>query len=152
MEDGGGPPVADSARMAVILDTNVFVGAGFTPRSHSARLVDAVRDGRLQLLWNDATRRETERILRQIPRLSWDHVAPLFSEENRFTGETNPADFGYVPDPADRKFAALADAAGVPLVTSDQDLLQGRERASVPILTPAEFVRRYACAPPVEGR
>jgi predicted nucleic acid-binding protein len=129
---------------AVILDTNVFVGAAFNPASHSARLVDAVRSGKLQMLWNDATRRETERILRQIPRLSWERVAPLFREENQFHGETHPEAFDYVPDPADRKFAALADAAGVPLVTSDDDLLQGRDRARTPILRPAEFAQRWA--------
>ena len=35
----------------VDLDTNVFVGAGFNPRSHSALLIDAVRDGRLRMEW-----------------------------------------------------------------------------------------------------
>jgi predicted nucleic acid-binding protein len=135
-EHVGSPP-------AIILDTNVFVGAGFNPKSHSARLVDAVRNGHLRLVWNEPTRRETERILRQIPRLAWAQFAPLFREEDQFQGETHPEEFDYVPDPADRKFAALADASTVPLVTSDMDLLQGRERASVPILTPAEFVSRY---------
>jgi predicted nucleic acid-binding protein len=134
---------ARSDPIPVILDTNVFVGAGFNPSSHSARLLDAVRGGRLRMIWNDATRRETERILRQIPRLSWAHVAPLFLEADRFQGETHPDQFDYVPDPADRKFAALADATDVPLVTSDDDLLQGRDRAKTPILTPSEFVRRY---------
>jgi predicted nucleic acid-binding protein len=132
----------DAEQLTVILDTNVFVGAGFNPRSHSARLVDAVRRGELRMLWNDATRQETERILRQIPRLSWEQFAPLFRAEDRFEGETHPDQFDYVPDPADRKFAALADATGAPLVTSDHDLLQGRERARTPILTPSEFVRR----------
>jgi predicted nucleic acid-binding protein len=51
--------------------------------------------------------------------------------------------FDYVPDRADRKFAALAHAAGAALVTSDADLLQGTSRAEVPILTPSEFVRRW---------
>ena len=128
-------------RPAIIVDTNVFVAAGFNPESHSARLLDAVRARRLRMLWNGGTRREIERILRQIPRLSWEDVAPLFREENRFQGDTHPDQFEYVPDPADRKFAALADAAGAPLVTSDQDLLQARARARVPIFTPAEYVR-----------
>jgi predicted nucleic acid-binding protein len=146
---GGGAPPDSIAETAVILDTNVFVGAGFNPHSHSARLVDAVRTGRLRLVWNDATRRETERILRQIPRLAWEPVAPLFRDENRFEHETHPGDFNYVPDPADRKFAALADAAGVPLVTSDADLLQGRDRARVPILTPSEFVEHIGQGLPI---
>ena len=46
------PPAVRTAVMTtdpgeVVLDTNVFVAAGFNPGSHSARLVEAVRDGRL---------------------------------------------------------------------------------------------------------
>src|SRR5215211_1222060 len=116
----------EGSQPAAVLDTNVFVGAGFNRSSHSARLVKAVEDGRLRMVWNDATRREVERILRRIPRLSWERVAPLFREEWTYVGETHPEQFDYVPDPADRHFAALADAAGVPLVTSDDHLLQAR--------------------------
>jgi predicted nucleic acid-binding protein len=129
---------------AAVLDTNVFVGAGFNRASHSARLVDAIRAGRLRLIWNDVTRGETERILRQIPRLSWDAVAPLFRGEDRYGGRTHPEWFDYVPDPSDRHFAALADAAGVALVTGDRHLLDGRDRAGAPILTAAELVARLA--------
>ncbi len=121
---------------AVVLDTNVFVGAGFNRASSSARLLAAVRDGQLRMIWNDATRAETAHILRQIPRLSWDAVAPLFREQDRFPGETNPDAFGCVPDPADRKFAALASAAGVPLVSSDRALLEASDCAGVEILKP----------------
>jgi uncharacterized protein len=130
-------------RPAAVLDTNVFVGAGFNRSSHSARLLEAVEDGRLRMVWNDATRREVERVLRRIPRLSWERVAPLFREEWGHVGETRPERFDYVPDPADRHFAALADAGGVPLVTSDDHLLQGRARARSEILTPGEFARLY---------
>ena len=42
----------------VVLDTNVFVAAGFNPGSHSARLVEAVRDRRLRMIWDEATREE----------------------------------------------------------------------------------------------
>src|SRR5437667_11713347 len=98
----------------VVLDTNVFVAAGFNPGSHSARLVEAVRDGRLRMLWDDATHAEIEHVMRQIPRLSWTRIADLFRSEDRFGGSTHPEAFGFVPDPADRKFAALADAVQAP--------------------------------------
>jgi predicted nucleic acid-binding protein len=124
----------------VVLDTNVFVGAGFNPRSHSARLIDAVRDGRLHIVWDDATREEIEHVLRRIPRLSWSAVAGLFRDQDRFDGDTHPDQFEYVLDPADRKFAAIAAAASVPLVTSDRGLLNARGRAPFPILKPSEFV------------
>jgi predicted nucleic acid-binding protein len=123
----------------VVLDTNVFVGAGFNPRSHSALLLDAVRDDRLRMIWDDATHGEIEHVLRRIPRRSWGAVAELFREEDRLNGETHPDQFGYVPDPTDRKFAALAAAAGAPLVTSDRGLLNARGQAPFPILKPSEF-------------
>jgi uncharacterized protein len=132
----------DACPSDVVLDTNVFVAAGFNPRSHSARLVKAIRDGRMHLIWDEATRAEIEHIVRQIPPLSWNTIADLFREEDRFRGETHPNDFGYVPDPADRKFAALANAAQVPLVTSDAGLLSARPHSHVPVLTPGEFARR----------
>src|SRR6266851_4209473 len=132
----------DACPGEIVLDTNVFVAAGFNPRSHSARLVQAIRDGRMRLIWDDATREETEYIVRRIPRLSWSSIADLFREENRFHGEIHPDDFGDVPDPADRKFAALADAAQVPLVTSDVGLLNARAHSAVAVVKPGEFVRR----------
>lgn len=123
-----------------MLDTNVFVAAGFNPGSHSARLIAAVRDGRLRVVWDDATRQEIEHVMRQIPRLSWTRVADLFRSEDRFPGATNPQDFSFVPDPADRKFAALAEAVQAPLVTSDAGLLQAAGQMAVPVLKPSEFV------------
>jgi predicted nucleic acid-binding protein len=135
--------VIPPAPTAVLLDTNILVAAGFRRTSHSARIVDAVRDRRVRMIWNDATRRESERILGQIPRLSWESVAELFRDEDRYAGPTDPEAFDHVPDPADRQFAALADATGAVLVTQDEHLLQGRARARAPILTPGEFVGRY---------
>lgn len=127
---------------AVVLDTNVWVAAGFRSDSHSGRLVEQVRQGQLRLVWDWATYEETEYILRKIPPLSWDNVAPLFREENRYTGTTEPEHFRHVADPADRKFAALAEATGATLISMDEHLLVDRVQAAVPILTPREFLQR----------
>lgn len=43
---------------AVVLGTNVFVAVLFKPKSDSARIHSAVRQGSLRMLWNDATRRD----------------------------------------------------------------------------------------------
>ena len=69
------------------------------------------------------------------------HIADLFRAEDRFGGSTHPEAFGFVPDPADRKFAALADAAQAPLVTSDARLLNAGGQMAVPVLKPSEFAR-----------
>jgi len=124
----------------VVLDTNVFVAAAFNPRSHAARIIEAVREGGLRLVWNEATRRETRRILDRIPPISWKPYADLFREKNRHRDRVNPGWFGHVGDPDDRVFGALAYAAGATLITQDDDLLDRRSNVGVPILTPTEFV------------
>jgi len=103
----------------IVIDTNVFVAAGFNPRSAAARILAAVREGRFQLIWNEPTRRETEMILRRIPHLDWERVSDLFQPETEFTGRVDPESFALVPDREDRKFAALSLAAQTPLVTND---------------------------------
>jgi predicted nucleic acid-binding protein len=123
-----------------VLDTNVFVAAGFNPRSASARILDAVRAGRYRLIWNEPTRRETEMILRRIPRLRWEDVADLFRPEGEFTGPVDPDAFAFITDPDDRKFAALSAAAGAPLVTNDNHLLAHRDTIGIEVLTPRAFL------------
>lgn len=108
---------------ALVLDSNVLIAAAFRPGSHSGRLVQAVREGRYRLVWNEPTRRESERLMRRIPPISWSDVAGLFREEDHFTGPVDADAFGNVPDPDDRKFAALAAAAQATLVSLDTHLL-----------------------------
>lgn len=124
----------------IVLDTNVFVAAGFNPRSASARIIQGLAEGRFELVWHQSTRRETERILRQIPRLSWLDFALLFTKEGEYTGAIAPDDFLAVEDPDDRKFAALSAASGSALITSDDHLLAPRTTLRVDIRTPAEFM------------
>jgi predicted nucleic acid-binding protein len=130
-------------RPIVVVDTNLFVAAGFRPGSTSGRLLEAIRSGRVRMAWNEATRRETERVVRKIPPLAWERCAPLFRDEDRCDLETHPEAYAFVPDPDDRKFAALAEACAVPLVTSDEHLLGVRHRLGVPVLTPAEWSTGY---------
>ena len=107
----------------IVIDTNVFVAAGFNSKSAAARILAAVREGRLQLVWNTPTRRETETILRRIPDLDWARVADLFRPEGEFTGPVDPDAFVMIADRDDRKFVALSAAATTPLVTNDNHVL-----------------------------
>jgi len=122
-----------------VFDTNVFVAAGFNPGSSSAELLRAVREGRIDMVWNEATRRETRSVLIRIPRLSWDICADLFRPESKGPDATR-AEVSFVEDPQDRKFAALALAARATLVSADDHLLTHRSRLDV--ARPAEFLRR----------
>ena len=140
---------------AVVLDTNIFVAGGFNPRSASAKIVDAVKQGQARMVWNDATRREIERIMHQIPPLRAQVVEQLFRLSDRFTGPTQPERFGEIPDPDDRKFAALAHAAGAVLISNDKHLLGQRDPLDLIVLRPSEFWQRqrqqYAREPSGEG-
>jgi predicted nucleic acid-binding protein len=127
----------------VVVDTNVFVAAGFNAHSASAQIVDALRQGQLQMVWNDATRQEIERILQQIPPLRTLAVADVFRPANHFVGATHPEQFVAIPDPDDRKFAALAHAAGATLISNDQHLLQVHDRLAVLVLTPSAFWHQH---------
>ena len=138
-------PLLDFLRVVmrrIVIDTNVFVAAGFNPRSAAAKILTAAREGRLQLIWNEPTRRETEMILRRIPPLNWESVADLFQPEMEFTGSVDPERFALVRDPEDRKFAALSAAAQTPLVTNDKDLLSHNNCTGIDVLTPRAFLLR----------
>ena len=124
----------------IVLDSNIFVAAGFSRRSHSARLLDRVRAGELRLMWHEATVAETRHQLEKIPPLSWQPVAVLFAGRNQFAGELPLADYLFIADPDDRKFAALAEQVGALLVTNDEHLLSAAARLTVPVLTPAAAV------------
>ena len=130
------------SKPAVVLDTNVFVAAGFNPKSGSAQIIDEIRSADLKLVWNEATRRESKAVVEQIPPLAWQAFADLFREEGRYRGIIDPEAMSYVPDPADRKFAALAKACDAALITNDDDLLIHRDQADVFIVRPDEFFER----------
>lgn len=129
-------------RSTVVLDTNVFVAAGFNARSASRKIVDAVKQDALQMVWNDATRGEIEHILNRIPPLRVVDVSELFRSEDRFGGETHPERFEHVPDPDDRKFAALAHAAAAVLISNDEHLLGVEHGPELTVQTPREFWRQ----------
>lgn len=125
----------------VVLDTNVLVAAGFRPRSASGRLAAAVRQGALVHVWCDATRAEADHLLSTIPPLRGTDAEALFPEAGRFASPLNPGAYPGVPGTLDRTFAALADAAGVPLVTADGPLAAGARAHGLAVLSPAAAAR-----------
>jgi putative PIN family toxin of toxin-antitoxin system len=127
-----------------VVDTNIFVGAGFNSRSSSAQIIQLIRDGALALVWNEATLRETAKIVRQIPRLSWDKLAPLFRDEHKSTANADEERFHHIEDRDDRKFAALAHASQAVLISNDAHLLSERDKLEVRMMQPSEFLRALA--------
>lgn len=127
---------------AVVIDTNVFIAAAFNPTSDSGRILEAVAAGELRLIWDEPTRRETEALIRRIPPISWEGVRHLFVEANRCSVERKPDDFASVPDPEDRKFAALASSSRATLITLDRHLLGAGLGGICRVRTPRDFLQR----------
>lgn len=126
----------------VVLDTNVLIAAGFNRSCSSARIVQAIEDGQLEMVWNEATRRESQKIIEEIPPQAWGRIEALFNKRSRFNGET-PGNFSLVKDPDDRKYAALASAAGAILISNDQYLLKARPALEIAVMTPKEFLEHW---------
>jgi uncharacterized protein len=124
----------------VVLDTNILVAAAFNPGSHSAQLLRLIRRDEMHLVWNESTRRESHRIVEQIPPLAWGDVSDLFNSKTEFTDPTDPSSFTMISDPDDRKFAALAAKAGAVLVSNDDHLLSVRSQLPLRVLTPGELL------------
>jgi uncharacterized protein len=123
----------------IVLDTNILVAAGFNKSSRSADLLQLLRQGKLRLVWNQATLNETREVVQKIPPLDWNEITGLYSAETEFTGPTSPNSFQEIADPDDRKFAALAAAAGAVLISNDDHLLSVRDQLSLQVLTPTEL-------------
>ena len=88
------------------------------------------------------TRRETEIIVRGIPRLDWASIADLFQPEAEFAGPVDLEAFTAISDPDDRKFAALSAAVNVPLITNDGRVLAEGGAVGIEALTPRAFLER----------
>lgn len=120
----------------VVLDTNVFVAAGFNTNSHSRQVLDLVEARRWRLVWNEATRSETRAVLEKIPPLDADELLRAFELHPEYTGQVELGTADVVEDPSDRKFAALAAAAQAMLVSLDDHLLAKADALTVPVVRP----------------
>lgn len=123
---------------AAVLDTNVFVAAGFNEDSHSAALMRAASNRKLLLMWDEDTLRETQAVLERIPPLDWGDFEDLFRPEYLVPESQLRRQFIEIPDRGDRKFASLADRAAVPLITNDDHLLAVRDSLDIAVMTPRQ--------------
>ena len=126
-----------------VLDANVFVGAGFRPRSASGRLVAAARAGQLVALWTTDTRAEAERVVGQIPPLAAFEWGGVFRDVGRHPAPLDLAPFAHVVGRLDQTLAALALATATPLVTADGPLLEGARLGGVVALRPGGAAERF---------
>jgi uncharacterized protein len=139
--------------ITAILDTNVIVqGVISTSRSASARTIDALLDGRFQLVYAPAVADEWLDVL-SLPQMRRRHglnddelldfLTALLIDGQRFPGNRNVS-ARLTRDVTDTKFLALAVESNADyLVTNDRaHLLPLKRFASTKIVTPTKFLRQ----------
>ncbi|NNJ26166.1 putative toxin-antitoxin system toxin component, PIN family [Alienimonas chondri] len=131
---------------SLVLDTNLLVGAAYAPTSASGRLLDAITDGRMRWAVSPAVFEEyrfiVPRAVRRPGGIRRVQAALRRAEPAFPTAAQDAAARGVSEDPDDDKFLALATAAGVDvLLSNDHHLLDVREYAGVPIHRPGDWLR-----------
>lgn len=132
--------------MRVVLDTNVLVSALAYPASVPGRILNAWRQGALELVLSRYILEEMVRVLPRLPRvqLSATEIRDL-ADSFLFLAEVIeplPAHDPELRDGADQAIlGTLLAAEARYLITGDKDLLALAER--YPILTPAAFWQRH---------
>ena len=124
----------------VVLDTNVLVAAAFRPTGNAAWIIQRIRSGDLRMVWHREIRAETRAVLEKIPPIRWQEFSELYRREDEWRRPLDLDGLACIADPSDRKFAALAKAAGAVVISQDDHLLSCRNRLPLDVLRPKEYV------------
>lgn len=125
----------------VVPDTNLFIAARFNPKSYSAKILNMIGDGRIIFLWSEETRREIERIVRNVKPtpdflIAVDKLFLIGDNIGRIERLNVIAD-----DPDDNKILACAKVGDADyIITSDDHLLVLKTFGTTRIITPKRFL------------
>ena len=139
-----------SDRLRVVVDTNVLIGALTKPTGHGARVLEAWREGRVDVVASEATLRETELVLGGgwLRRLASEEAIRGLLDELRERGvmvEGSPIRGLPLKDEGDRRLVeAAADGGARYLVTTDREVLRYRGHGDTEFVTPTELLRSGA--------
>lgn len=132
--------------MRFVLDTNVFVSAVFFGGA-PGRILEAWRDGRLQLVLSAAILDEYQRVGQvlsaQYAGVDLEPILALLTVEAEII-EAPALSARVSADPDDDKFFACASAAGAAVIVSgDEHLLDHDGWRGVRVLRPRQFVNEF---------
>ena len=132
--------------MKIVLDTNVFVSSVFFG-GPPHKILEAWRDGKIQLLLSPAILEEYQRVMRELAvRFPEIKVEALINFIVVHSEIILPPSLPSViqADPSDDKFLECAVAGEATcIVTGDKHLLKLLTFRRIPILTPRQFVEDY---------
>jgi putative PIN family toxin of toxin-antitoxin system len=125
--------------LRILVDTNVFVASAYNEGSASAKIVNAVRQKKFQLVVSPAIMQEYEAVLSRAIRsdVARERVWQTLEAAENVVPEQNPP---VTEDRSDDKFLAAAVASEASaIVTSDQHLLAVHPYQAIDILKPTVF-------------
>jgi uncharacterized protein len=132
----------------LVIDSNVWIAALISPTGTARQLVDAILDNDIDILMSEAT---FDELVSRLDRPKFDRYREpeawnlFLSElvELALWQEDAGTTTGISRDADDDKFLALAVMGQADaIVSGDGDLLELGTHDGIPIVTPAEFVRR----------
>jgi putative PIN family toxin of toxin-antitoxin system len=135
--------------MRVVLDANVFVSSILSAAGTPARILDAWRDGRFQLLMSDAILNEIGRVLRYpkiVTRHGWteaeiDRFLHTLASLSINTPESLTL-YVITGDPSDNRYLECAvEGSANFIVSGDRDLLTIQSYEGIAIVQPSAFLQ-----------
>ena len=130
----------------LILDTNVLVSGMINAFGAPGRIIDLVREGRIELVVDDRILAEYADVLTRPKFRAYFSTQDardilVFLEQNSHY-QVPTVQVTDLPDPDDCLFLEAALSAGVPLVTGNTADFPAARRRSAEVLTPACFLER----------
>jgi len=132
----------------LVIDSNVWIAALISPTGTARQLMDAILDNDIDILMSEAT---FDELVSRLDRPKFDRYREpeawnlFLSElvELALWQEDAGTTTGISRDADDDKFLALAVMGQADaIVSGDDDLLELGTHDGIPIVTPAEFLRR----------
>lgn len=132
----------------LVIDSNVWIAALISPAGAARQLVDAVLDRDIDILMSEATfaelvaRLERPKFDRYREREAWNLFLSELVELALWHEDSGTAN-GICRDVDDDKFLALAVTGQADaIISGDRDLLELVTHDGIPVLAPAQFLRR----------
>src|ERR1035438_7836735 len=131
-----------------VFDTNVVVSGFLSPAGPPGRIVEWLRNGRVQAVLDDRIMAEYDEVLKRpqfgLPVSEVNLVLVAIRAHAFWIEAAATHTVSGLPDPDDAPFLECASAAGVPLVTGNVRHFPKSAANDVTVITPAQFVAFFS--------
>lgn len=136
----------ERVNLKIVLDTSVCVAALLSTAGGSAKILEAIFEGRLNNFHTDETLQEINRVLRRkkfnLEKEKLEHFLHLFSETSFLVKPLDEFRLSQCRDPKDDIFLSLSNQVDADfLVTLDLDLSELKEVGRTKIVSPGQFLK-----------